>query len=175
MTLRQDGEDRNFSTLSRDREPKQQRSEERRESMTRFQRGDDGRFTSTHGVFSKAMKEKYLDPLTPEGKEIADTMKDLAGEVKELSLLQKILLVRIKANLIACMQIESFMMDQTSIIDEKGNLLPVLSNDYLRFSEKLRKDLLTFQGLKSAKKDSKPLSLKEYLASKEKEETVDKG
>jgi hypothetical protein len=99
-----------------------------------------------HGGYSKLMRKRYSDKRTIEGRQLAVIMgglvDDLGGNAS-LTARQRLLLdTGIRPKLITLMCIAAYIDKQIKLVDEEGNLLKVLNNNYIAFSNALRLDLL---------------------------------
>jgi hypothetical protein len=104
-----------------------------------------------HGAYAltKAIKAgKTLDKRTRMGKQMAiardNLLADCGGEPSQAQL---ILLDRIMEKIVFLLAISQYALDQETVIDETGKLIPCLGQSYLSYSEALRRDLLAFKGL----------------------------
>ena len=104
-----------------------------------------------HGANSKHMKKRYDDLRTSEGRQLRTVMEDLIADLGGSAVLtapQRLFLDNIRSKLIVLFQISKYVSGQQSIINLKGELLPVLGRNYTTYSEALRRDLEALFGLK---------------------------
>jgi len=122
-----------------------------------------------HGAYAltKAIKAgKTLDKRTRMGRQMAIARDNLLAECGgEPSQAQLILLDRIMEKMVFLIAISNYAMDQESVVDKKGKLIPCLGQSYLSYSEALRRDLLAYRGLADNKSRKGP-DLHEYLREK---------
>ena len=92
---------------------------------------------------------------------MAAILDELRQEVgPDLSAGQCLILDRIREKLIVLMQIGAYVDRQSSILNEKGEILPCLGKNYTTYAESLRRDL---EALYSTGKRRKPMSYEKAL------------
>jgi hypothetical protein len=107
----------------------------------------DGR--TTHGAKSEAVRRRYSDERTQEGKRlraVRDGLVESVGGLEGMTAPQGLLLAAMEAKLIILWQISDYV-DKNSVVDGVGELLPCLNNGFVKYSDSLRRDLVTFYGL----------------------------
>jgi hypothetical protein len=112
-----------------------------------------------HGAYST----KPLDRRTREGKAIERAIQALEADLPSRpNNAQLLLLGRIREKLLVLYRISSFVQDQT-IINEKGELLPCLGTNYIAFSNAIRLDIQSFFELEKQKTHTGTPSLEDYI------------
>lgn len=98
-------------------------------------------------------------------REVADSLAEDAGGWPHITNREKVLIERTAALVAILSSIERYIFRQRSLIDQQtSDLLPVLSQRYIAFSNTLRLNLLAL-GLKPGRPNEIP-DLQNYLASK---------
>ena len=115
-----------------------------------------------HGVYSAHFAARYSDARTSEGRQLKAVIANIAKDLgPDLNAMQCMLIDRIKEKLIVLWQIGKYVDTQSSIINEKGEVLACLTQTYTRFSDALRRDITTLYGV--IPKKQKAQNLNEYL------------
>ncbi|MGD0950040.1 MAG: hypothetical protein ABSA52_21765 [Candidatus Binatia bacterium] len=116
---------------------------------------------------ARRLKENGLDGRTGPAKLLkmrADELADDAGGWPNLSNRECVLVQRTAALILLCETIEGHVFSQTTPFTDSGELLAVLSKNYIAYSNTVRLNLLAL-GLKPDKAPRVP-TLEEYLAAK---------
>lgn len=97
-------------------------------------------------------RNKKLDQRTSLGKALKRVRESLTGDVGgELTEGQSIILDRIIEKLIFLQLISNYALNQSTIINDKGELLPCLGTNYLAYSNALRLDIQAFYNMSDIK------------------------
>jgi len=97
-------------------------------------------------------RNKKLDRRTTLGKALTGVRKRLAEDVGgEITEGQSVLMDRITEKLIFLNLIAAFVFNQDTIINNKGELLPCLGQNYLQYTNSLREDLRQFYQMANIK------------------------
>lgn len=110
-----------------------------------------------HGGHSltKKYRENKLDRRTSIGRYIFDMKKSIIEDIGDPSPPQQIILELITQKILFIKAIADHCNEQgKQIVNEKGDLLPVLSKNYLAFSNSLVRDLRALFDLQAIKKES---------------------
>jgi hypothetical protein len=107
-----------------------------------------------HGAYSSTIQQRYSDRRTTEGKRlhaVISALVDDLGGPEALSAGQQVLIADLRAKLIVEFQIGDYLDRQMDVIDDDGNILPVLKNVYLGYSESVRRTLEALYGLSNSR------------------------
>lgn len=111
-----------------------------------------------HGAFSKVVRRRYSDRRTTEGKQLATIMReitlDLGGEAA-LSASQRLILSAMKSKLQVILQISRYADRQLDLIDNDGQLIPVLRSTLTHYQAELRRDIELLHGMSRKDKTQK--------------------
>ena len=117
-----------------------------------------------HGAKSAHVRKRYSDLRFKEGKRLKEVMDALTADLGgQPSIMQELALGNIRTKLIIIFQIGKYIDEQASLIGPDQDLLPILRNSYLGYSNSLRADLESLAKLAGQKK---PPSLDDYLDAK---------
>ncbi len=97
-----------------------------------------------HGVHSKMAQGRFGDARTKDYREIETALDRIAGDYggrSEMSGAQLTLLDSIRPMLIVLIQVGRFVGKRAEVVDEKGNLLPVLDKNFLTYCESIRRHI----------------------------------
>jgi hypothetical protein len=124
---------------------------------------------SLHGGYRELRRwkqSKKPDRRTPFGRYMAaveqNLIDDLGGQAA-LTQKQRLLIDRIIEKLIFLERIGAWSLEQQSIVDSKGNLVPALGKSYVAFSNALRLDLQALHDDDSRARKHTP-TIKEIIA-----------
>lgn len=124
-----------------------------------------------HGAQSGAIRKRYGDLRTREGRALQAVLdavvEDLGGQ-DTLTGSQRVVLDSIRTKLIVIFQVARYVEGQPSLVDDTGELLPVLGKNYITYTESLRRDLQTLHDL-AGKRPKQAPDLEAYLATKKAE------
>ena len=110
-----------------------------------------------HGGHSlvKSYRENKLDRRTSIGRYITDMKKSIIKDIGDPSPPQQIILELITQKILFIKAISDYCCGEgTQIVNEKGDLLPVLSKNYLAFSNALVRDLRALFEFQAIKKEA---------------------
>jgi hypothetical protein len=96
-----------------------------------------------HGANSAHFRRRYSDGRTLEGKRLKSLMARIVNDIRGedgLTVEQELRLGTIRTSLIVLFQIGKYIDQQPELITN-GDLIPVLRNSYLRYSNSLREQL----------------------------------
>lgn len=95
-----------------------------------------------HGAYSTAVRIKYKDKRTRQGRFLHRTISALVEDISpDLTAAQELIIARLAEKLIVLCQLSHFIETQgEKIIDKQGNAIPCL-NTQLRYSASLLRDL----------------------------------
>lgn len=127
----------------------------------------------THGGKSSAVRRRYKDSRTQEGrwlKAIRESLIASIGGAGELTPAQGVVLGLFESKLILLKQISDYIDSQESVIDKTtGELMPALNQTFLRYSESARRDLEVFHGLSRVHKSGKNIPTLDEIMRADKE------
>jgi hypothetical protein len=119
---------------------------------------------TVHGAYDKQVRQRFTDERTSEGKALARVMKSLIADCgPDLNTAQCILLDRIREKLMILMKIGEYLDKQMDLVTEKGELLPVLNNNYLPYSNALNKDVAALYAYAGQKKPKRIPTIEELV------------
>lgn len=135
-------------------------------------RDEEGKFGETHGTRAANFPERYSDGRTVSGKRLQGILdaivSDLGGH-ESLSAGDRVTLDLLRGKLMVVLRLSDYLDAQPDVVREDGNLLSILSRDYLRYLESTDKSIATlYHNWKGTKP---PLTLDEYMAARKKLET----
>lgn len=119
-----------------------------------------------HGVYSEMAHGRFDDGRTRDHREVEtflDRVADDYGGRSEMSGAQLTLLDSIRPMLIVLILVGRFVGKRTEIVDEKGNLLPVLDKNFLTYCESIRRHIQAIHDL-GKKRPARTPDLGTYLA-----------
>jgi hypothetical protein len=117
-------------------------------------------------MHSKAAKGRYDDARTVEYRELEDKLDSIAedfGGRGEMTGAQLALLDSIRTKLIVLKQVSRFVAAKKSLVDDEGNLLPVLNKNFVTYTESIRRDLQALYDL-AKKRPPKAPNLDDYIS-----------
>ncbi len=119
-----------------------------------------------HGATSAHFRKRFSDARTVEGKWLRAVIGELRRDLGTTSAGQEIILARLREKLSTLHAIGSYRDRQPSVLTPEGALLPCLGQNYIAYSESLRRDIDQLYSLAARKIAKAPPSLAEYLAGK---------
>jgi hypothetical protein len=125
-----------------------------------------------HGARSQTIRKRYSDLRTGEGqrlKAVIDAITADLGGPEGINAGQQVLLGGLQSKLIVIFQISDYLDKQSRIVDAEGKLLPCLGQNFLSYTESIRRDLEAIYGFTRSRKTKVP-SLEELIARRDGEQ-----
>lgn len=123
---------------------------------------------AAHGATSAHFRKRYSDLRTVEGKTLRGAIEALVSDLGgngNLSAGQQLILSRVREKLITLALIGNWIDRQPDLLTASGDLVPVLKNSYLGYTESLRRDVEMLYSLAS-RRPSRTVDLESYIAGK---------
>lgn len=135
-------------------------------NLAKWKAANPGLSSFKHGAYSRSPGSKYLDRRTREGKKldaVITAMTDDLGGPASINSGQQLILAGLRSKIAVLWQISDWVDQQETIINPDGDLLRVLSRNFLAYSESIRRDLEVLFAINRRKQGKIP-TLEEVIA-----------
>jgi len=117
------------------------------------------------GPRSRYVKRRFTDLRSREAKELARIIRELEHDLGPPNAGQRVILENVKVKLAIVRSIASWVEHQASVVQQDGQLLPILATNFIAYTNAIRLGIVALYDL-SAKKKGRGPDLDAYLRSK---------